>query len=328
MSIHIGNLPSDWRCIVQMAEDAGAVAVGVARASAVPDHIFQRYVSWVQSNASAEMTYLRKNLPERRDPTSCGVVQFATTVVSLAFPYARNNTLPPIWTFVSDHAAGRDYHKTIRQRLKQIANQLSIHFSNTSSRIFVDSGPVMERTWATLCGVGTPGRNGMIIVPGFGPQVLLGEIILATPKIAPPAMEIATGEPFANCHDCNRCIESCPTHALRADGTINVRKCLSYITIEKQSFIPPSDVLNKIEKIFGCDKCVSACPHNRPLGSIIEPPSTENLAASLEELINLPSQTLQTRIQGTCLFRTGAEQIQRTARQILKNIASKQENTR
>ena len=305
--------------MIPLAQNEGAVAIGISDAAPVQTEVFHNFTKWVYSGASAEMAYMRKYLVERQNPRSAGVLKQADAVVSIAFPYGPVAGLPPIWDYIAEHAKGRDYHKTIRSKLQRIASGIVSVLPDLVWRVFVDSAPVMERAWAVRCGIGVPGRSGMVIVPGIGAKVLLGEIILKHPSIKARSIPSFVKEQFPLCADCNRCLTACPTGALQTDGTVNASKCLSYLTIEKHTLVPPTSILESTDKLFGCDKCVSVCPQNRSHRTIVEKPLIAEPAASLEKLALMPATELQQRLMGTCMYRTGAHQLQQTARQILRN---------
>jgi epoxyqueuosine reductase len=178
----------------------------------------------------------------------------------------------------------------------------------------------MERTWAVMARIGFIGKNGMLIVPGAGAKVLLGEIVLSNvPEVGKDVLETEFNK-FPLCKECVRCIEACPTGALNGDGTLNVPRCLSYISIEKRLHPVPEDVYEKMKLIFGCDECISCCPQNRELKTVLTPPAEKNPASSLEEMVDMNRESLQHRIKGTCLFRTGTAHLQENARTVLSNF--------
>jgi epoxyqueuosine reductase len=317
--IHVGNLPHHWQFLLPIAREAGAVAVGVCPASEIPDVAFERYRKWVNSPKSGELTYLRSHLDVRRNPGSDRILEGASVVVSLAFPYGQPGPLPDIWQYIAEHARGRDYHKTIRARLTRISRQIQSVHTDARFRVFVDSAPLMERTLAIRAGIGAVGRNAMLLVPGVGAKVLLGEIVLAN---VPGEHENPDSEfkPFALCEQCHRCQKACPTGALGEDGIVDVPRCLSYITIEAHEAVPGTRDLEQLNSFFGCDRCTSVCPRNRFVPSILEKPAVEHIAASLEEFVSMPPSVLMERLRGTCMYRTGADQLQKMASHLLRNI--------
>ena len=198
------NLKARWRSALL---EAGAVAVGFARAERVPREVWTRFEAWRSSGRAGELGYMG-NYPELRiDPR--GLLEGAQTVISVAWPYLpdtlRDDSLP----FIARYAYCADYHKSIRRILKPLLRSWA-----TGSRVCVDSAPVLERWWAVQSGVGFIGRNGCLIVPGYGSWVFLTEI-LVTEMLEPdePCTLHCDG-----CGVCDRCQEVCP-HNLGARPT-------------------------------------------------------------------------------------------------------------
>ncbi|MBN2530953.1 MAG: DUF1730 domain-containing protein [Deltaproteobacteria bacterium] len=277
-------------------------------------------MSWVSSPHSGNLHYLKKNIDVRLNPRLEGILKDSQAVVSIAFPYGKPMALPPIWNYVATHARGRDYHNTLRNKLTRIATQIASVYPGLKWRVFVDSGPVMERTWAVLSELGVIGRNGMIIVPGYGVKVLLGEIFISNAPLDRVAFSTIPREPFSLCDaSCRRCQRACPTGALSEDGLVDAGKCLSCLTVERRTYTIPENIRLHLDKFFGCDRCIDACPHNRAQFSILEPPAIANIANSLEEFVYAPAESLQQLLAGTCLYRTGAVQLQQQAQFLLDN---------
>ena len=161
---------------------------------------------------------------------------------------------------IARYAYGRDYHIVLGKRLKKLARFLEDGTVNNMSPIlskyYVDTGPISERTFAALAGIGFVGKNSNIITPEYGSWVLLS-LILTT-----AVFDVYDDAQKGSCGDCRRCIEQCPTGAIREDRTIDATKCISYLTIENRGPIPEA-LRDKIGKwLFGCDICQEICPHN------------------------------------------------------------------
>ncbi len=283
------NLKERWRSALL---EAGAVAVGFARAERVPREVWTRFEAWRSSGRAGELGYMG-NYPELRfDPR--GLLEGARTVISVAWPYLpdtlRDDSLP----FIARYAYCADYHKSIRRILKPLLRSW-----NTVSRVCVDSAPVLERWWAVRSGVGFIGRNGCLIVPGYGSWVFLTEI-LVTEMLEPD-------EPCTlHCDGCGVCIRACPTGALGPDGLTDCRKCLSALTVETPGKAPRTGRVH----LAGCDRCQEVCPHNlgaRPtqLPAFAAVPAI--LTLSGEELLTHTEETFRADYAGTSLTRMGLE---------------------
>jgi epoxyqueuosine reductase len=152
----------------------------------------------------------------------------------------------------ASYALGDDYHDVMREKLSQLASFIQENWGGTT-RICVDTAPIFERYWAQQAGVGFIGKNSMLIVPEIGSYVFIG-IILTTTKFQ-------SNEPCTlNCMGCNACIRHCPGKAISLSGTIDARRCHSYLTIEYRGELP--NELNLNSKVYGCDMCQNVCPHN------------------------------------------------------------------
>ena len=231
---------------------AGACAVGFAEAGPVEEAVADSYISWIGRGCHGEMAYLDRYHDVRRDPRL--LLDGAQTVISCAFDYrpASRHAL------FADYALGRDYHDVIRERLTPVADEIRRHFGG-ATRICVDTAPIRERYWAARTGVGVLGLNGLLIVDGVGSKVFLAEI-LWTGTVTPDASRL--GE---SCARCGACLKACPGQALDGDGTLDARRCNSYLTIEYRGELPGG--LRLPGRIYGCDICQDVCPYNRTAGS-------------------------------------------------------------
>lgn len=163
----------------------------------------------------------------------------------------------------------------------------------------------MERYWAVKAGLGFIGDNGALIVPGIGNQVFLAEII-TTHELEPTA-------PFeGECCHCGACRRACPTGALREDGTIDCNRCLSYLTIEHRGewtdpvHIEAMRTPGARNTLFGCDRCLTVCPHNNPSAQrcpAMPSPLQEIVTLTAEDILNSDPTTLTKRLRGSCLKR-------------------------
>lgn len=233
-----------------MIFDAGAVAVGIAEASPLPEKDVTAYAEWLASGRAADMDYLNRYPDVRSDPRK--LLDGARSIIIAAFPYAGSLPMPsPGNLSWARYAVGDDYHDVIRRRLTEVTDRMA-----GSSRVCVDTAPLRERLWAVRAGVGFIGLNGQLIVPSAGSYVLLGEIITTLPL--PPDQPLGL-----TCLSCGRCLEACPGGALEllpdAHVSLDARRCLSYITIERRS---ESIVSLPGRKVYGCDVCQEVCPHN------------------------------------------------------------------
>ena len=164
---------------------------------------------------------------------------------------------------IARYAQGRDYHKVMKKRLHELCDALAAEHPGAGFRAFVDTAPVMERELALKAGLGWIGKHTLLIHPRLGSYMLLGGV-MTTLEISDAAAKV---EPD-HCGTCTRCIDACPTEAITA-YSVDARRCISYLTIERRGEIDESLQAKMGEWIFGCDVCQDVCPHNsvRPAGS-------------------------------------------------------------
>lgn len=236
---------------------AGASHAGFARAGEISESVALKYQEWIEGNFHGEMEYLKRHIPLRRNTDN--VLRGAKTVISMAFSYVpekwRDDKLP----YISAYAYGKDYHKVIRKLLKPAIENFKNYYGG-EWRICIDSAPVEERYWATLSGIGKRGVNGAIITEKCGSLCFLAELLTT--------LEIEPDKPCIDaCEGCGLCVKACPGGALRGDGTMDARKCINYLTIEKKSPLSAEETYllktatpGGIE--YGCDLCHKVCPHN------------------------------------------------------------------
>ncbi len=267
--------------ICDALHDAGACRVGFASASAVDPSTVKRYAGWIAAGNHADMSYLDRYGDVRSDPRL--LLEGATTVICCAFDYRQ----PQRHSLFADYALGEDYHDVIRRRLTAAADKLCSRFGG-SMRVCVDTAPILERYWASRAGLGVIGLNGLLIVDGIGSKVFLAEIIW-TGYVEPDRSRLGEA-----CMRCGACLKACPGHALLGDSTLDARRCHSYLTIEHRGELPP--YMHFGNRIYGCDICQDACPHNRTEGhtSIAEfTPSAELMHLTLDSATELTQDSFR-----------------------------------
>jgi epoxyqueuosine reductase len=247
--------------IVTEAKRLGFEAVGFARADLPLEADFDRYEAFVTAGKQGEMTWLA-SLPEaRRRVDGEHILPGARTVICLARRYARSEADEEadseIAQTIARYARGRDYHNGMRKKLRKLA-RFTRSFG-ASARPLCDEEPILERAWAARAGLGFVGKNGLLIVPGVGSFVLLGEVVTT--------LEVEPDPPIPErCGSCTRCLDACPTNAFDAPFVLDPRRCIAYLTIEHRSAIEPSLREGVGTHLFGCDDCQTVCPFNASRG--------------------------------------------------------------
>ncbi|WP_143883348.1 tRNA epoxyqueuosine(34) reductase QueG [Chryseobacterium binzhouense] len=211
--------------------------------------------NWLKRNYHGEMKYMENHFDKRLDPRL--LVEGSRSVISLSYNYFPEEKIPSLDNFkISKYAYAEDYHEVIKDVLREMVTELQQEIGEFSYRVFVDSAPVMERSWAKKSGIGWVGKNANLITKQSGSFYFLAEIICDLELIA-------DHETTDHCGTCRKCIDACPTDAIVSDKIIDGSKCISYATIELKNEIP-DHFKNKMEDwMFGCDICQDVCPWNR-----------------------------------------------------------------
>lgn len=232
----------------------GFSACGFARAGAVDKEAVDAYRRWLSRGNNGEMRYLENHFAVRADTRL--MLDGAKTVISLALNYFPKQTTLESAPQFAYYAYGCDYHDVMRERLEKLADFIRGRYG-AETRCCVDTAPVRERWWARRSGLGIIGLNGQLIIPGRGSYFFLGEVITT--------LELPADEPRRqSCGNCMRCVNACPGGALLGDGTLDARRCLSYLTIEYRGERLPEDSARRLgNRVYGCDECQKVCPHNR-----------------------------------------------------------------
>jgi epoxyqueuosine reductase len=237
----------------ELARSLGFSLCRVAKAGP-PPHA-EAFRQWLAEGRAGEMAWLERNQDRRTDPEQ--VLPGIQSVVVLAMNYWQGPDERPASTThgrIARYAWNDDYHDLIEPKLRAIDEFLQQHGGR--QRFYVDTGPVLERDFAALAGIGWHGKSTMLINPELGTWFFLAEL-LTTLELPPDA-------PLADrCGRCTRCITACPTGAITAPQQLDARRCVSYLTIELKGSIPVELRPLIGDRIYGCDDCLSACPWNR-----------------------------------------------------------------
>ena len=227
-------------------------------------------LSWLEKNFHGEMDYMARHGLKRARPAE--LVPGTVSVITARMNYLPRET-PEDWqevewgrlhnpteAVVSAYARGRDYHKVLRQRLSQLAQEIENYLAgqedSLKTRAFTDSAPVLEAELATRSGQGWRGKHSLVLNREAGSMFFLGEIFLN--------IQLPVSEPVSDhCGQCTACIDVCPTQAIVAPGLVDARRCISYLTIEHAGSIPEELRPLMGNRIYGCDDCQLICPWNK-----------------------------------------------------------------
>jgi len=301
--------------LTHLAHTTDLDVVGVARVAPTPT--WSHYRDWVARGYAGEMAYLtRPDAVQRRaDPRH--ILPEAQSVLVVAASYGRVDLpqRPPLAGRVSRYAGGaEDYHRWLLRRLKALVHRIEEATHPFASRCYVDTGPILERAWAQVAGLGWIGKNTCLIHPRLGSYIFLGVALLGIQLPPPPQPTLPT------CGTCTRCMDACPTHAIVAPGLIDARRCLAYLTIEHRGVIPEDLRVTLGHNVFGCDICQDVCPWNRKAVSP-NPASAPQLNSILDlpALLTLTAEAFRARFRRTPLWRATCDGLARNSAIVLGN---------
>lgn len=294
---------------------------------------FTKFMQWIEDGYHGEMGYLERNTELRKTPAN--LHPGTCRVLSVRYNY-----LPKKANFskvlkdkskanISRYALGRDYHKLMRKKLKQLADSIKdlCEQEDVSDvfdyRVFVDSAPVLETSFAEKSGLGWKGKHTLVINEDAGSWFFLGEIFVNLP--------IKTDSPVANqCASCTACISICPTNAIIEPYKIDARRCISYLTIENRDRIPVQYRKLIGNRVYGCDDCQLICPWNR-FGQLTSDadfkPRNQLDDVELSQLFDWTERQFLDRLQGNPIRRIGFESWQRNIAIALGNCEPNIENS-
>jgi epoxyqueuosine reductase len=234
------------------AQRLGFQYCGISKAEFLAEEA-PRLEAWLKKGMHGEMAYMANHFDKRLDPRL--LVPGARSVVSLLYNYHNPSPQAAGAPKISQYAYGEDYHFVVRDKLRELLAVLQEEVGQVEGRVFVDSAPVLEKAWAAKSGTGWVGKHTNLITKQQGSYFFLAELIID--------LELEADGPIKDyCGTCTRCIDACPTEAIKpyeVDGS----KCISYFTIELKSAIPASQQGKFENWMFGCDICQEVCPWNR-----------------------------------------------------------------
>jgi len=241
--------------------------------------------------------------PEKRaDPRQ--ILPECRSIISVGVNYLTEHRADerPGYGRIARYAWGKDYHKVIGDRLKQLDHRIRSMAPEAETRYYIDTGPIMEKAWAEQAGLGWIGKHSNLVSAEYGSWLLLGEILTT--------LDLQPDEPAPDlCGNCTLCIQACPTKAIVEPYIVDASRCISYLTIElrgDQTTIPNELQSRLGNKIFGCDDCLDVCPFNLRAEPTKEPafqPTALTLAPSLDELSKIEESAFTTLFQHSAIRR-------------------------
>ena len=279
------------------AKKLGFLSCGISKAEFLEDEA-PRLERWLKDGKHGKMAYMENHFDKRLDPRL--LVPDARSIISLLLNYYSPLDQLDGAPKISKYAYGKDYHHVIKDKLKQLFQIINNKIGEVSGRVFVDSAPVMEKSWAVRSGLGWQGKNTNLISKKAGSFFFIAELIVD--------LELEYDTPVTDhCGTCTACIDACPTEAL-TPYHIDASKCISYLTIELKDQIPTAFKNKMDDWAFGCDVCQDVCPwnrfskqHNEPLFS----PNSEVINYTKKNWEEITQETFNIIFKNSAIKRTG-----------------------
>ncbi len=299
--------------IKQQAQQLGFSYCGIAKAMPLYDDA-KRLEQWLNKGMHGQMKYMENYFDMRINPKQ--LVPNAQSVITLLKNYYPAQQQQAHAPFIAKYAYGKDYHEVIRTQLHQFLQQIRQNLGHIEGRGFVDSAPVLERSWAQRSGLGWIGKNGNLIHKQAGSFFFIATLIVDIPLLYDnPMMK-------DYCGTCTQCIDACPTNAILPNKEVNGSACISYYTIELKDALQENVPKHNFNNwMFGCDICQDVCPWNRFSKPHNEPsfePLQEVLQFSIKDWIELTEESFKKTFKHSPIKRTKHSGMLRNATWLLK----------
>ncbi|MEI8278481.1 MAG: tRNA epoxyqueuosine(34) reductase QueG [Bacteroidota bacterium] len=307
----MSNKEQHTTLIKNEARRLGFMSCGIAMAQQLDEDAL-RLERWLKNGYQGGMQYMERYFDIRIDPRK--LVPGAKSVITLLMNYFPEEQQIGSTPKVAKYAWGTDYHYVIKDKLHDLLDFIRQHIGAVDGRGFVDSAPVLERSWAVKSGLGWIGKNGNLLNKQAGSFFFIATLITD--------LDLVADMPFAtdHCGSCTRCIDACPTDAIVSPTEVDGSKCISYFTIELKDAMIPKDIAAKMEGwMFGCDICQDVCPWNRFSKAHTETsfkPLPEILNLSIAEWEGMSEATFSTVFKNSPLKRSKWQGIQRNIKAI------------
>ena len=292
--------------IKQAAAVLGFDHCGISKAMFLNEDA-RRLEAWLNKGMQGSMQYMENYFDQRVDPTK--LVPGARSVITLLLNYFPGEEQKDASPKIAKYAYGEDYHDVIRAKLTKLMELVKQEAGEINGRGFVDSAPVLERSWAQKSGLGWIGKNGNLINKQAGSYFFIATLIID--------LALDYDDSFAKdyCGTCTSCIDNCPTDAILPDKVIDGSKCISYFTIELKDALIPGNMKGQFENwLFGCDVCQDVCPWNRfskPTSEIKFKPLPEVLNFTTADWESLTEESFKIIFKNSAIKRTKYKGIKR-----------------
>lgn len=294
--------------IRKKALDLGFCAAGFAAVQPLTGAM-EHYRTMLAEGRHGEMGYLETGLDARANPDM--LLPGIRTVLSVALPWPATEKRGHI----SGYAIIADYHHVIYGLLQELLGFIREESRQpVNGRICADSSPVLEKGWAEAAGTGRTGKNTLLIVPGYGSRIFLGELLLD--------LDLEPDKPldWNPCGDCTACLDACPTGALTEPGKLDATRCIAYMTIELKREFTEKEAAITDGWLYGCDRCLDACPQNNRESIAAYrgfEPKKEIVNLTASQALELTGSGFRKLFAGTPVIRLGLRRLKRNARAAL-----------
>ncbi|MEM0127045.1 MAG: tRNA epoxyqueuosine(34) reductase QueG [Thermoplasmatales archaeon] len=262
---------------------------------------------WISNGFNANMSYISKTDRLMKIRDSSLLMKDARSIIIFLFRYGKGAAPKEGYGRIAAYAQWFDYHETLRDEITRYIIENNLYLNNF--KVYVDTGPIEEREISRLSGLGWIGKNSMLIHRVLGSFTFIGaavtDIIADTQIFPQPDL----------CGKCTRCIDSCPTHAIMQDRTIDSNKCISYHTIENRGIIPANIAVRMNDMIFGCDICNDVCPWNsdKKIRSDLLRYGNFSMKMKLEDIAYIDQDRFLEEFRYSAIRRAGAKGLARNA---------------
>ncbi|MDA0986873.1 MAG: tRNA epoxyqueuosine(34) reductase QueG [Bacteroidetes bacterium] len=297
--------------IKSIALDIGFSKVGITSAN-IDENEIQNLNEWFNKKYDASMSWMHKSFEKRIDPKK--ILPNVKSIICVALNYYTNfeHSTDLKAGKISRYAWGTDYHLVMEKMLKKFKIEIEKLAPESKNKIYVDTGPVMEKYFSQKSGIGWRGKHTNVISKDFGSWIFLGEILTT--------LDLDYNAPMEDfCGTCTACLDACPTNAIVEPYLVDSNKCISYLTIEHKDEFKNINYDFK-NWVYGCDICQDVCPWNsNQRESIINDfmPRTDNINPQLEKIIEMDSETFKKQFNKSPIKRTKISGLKRNAKYIV-----------
>lgn len=296
--------------IKQQALDIGFHLVGIAKIDGHQDSAVEHLKTWLASGYQADMAWMAS--PKREDIRTYMPEVRSLIAVALNYYTPHQHSDRPEVGKISRYGWGRDYHKVLGKKLKELCNWLRSQDESVITRYSVDTAPIQDKVWAQRAGIGWIAKNGNVITRKYGSWVFLGEV-LTNLELTPDAPHTS------HCGTCTRCLSACPTGAIVKPHVVDANRCIAYHTIENRAPELPQEIADNLSSwVAGCDICQDVCPWNQRFARETDiddfQPYQDNVRPQLNELARISEAEWDLRFRASALRRIKPDMWRRNAR--------------